>query len=133
VEGDWEVGIVKVILGRAWVLLSRYAREVQYPALSLRLRNRKTTPTCMRPWNPQIKLGNFNIWTNYLVVYELYFPNQYLVCQPFAMITAAHLSGILDISPSITSSRRFAHALCKIWNNWVSASSPLPFSESRSG
>ncbi len=42
---------------------------------------------------------------NYLIAYELQFPNQYLVCQPTALITAAHLRGILEISPSITSFR----------------------------
>ncbi len=47
-------------------------RAVQYPALSLRLRSpNKPPPTCIQTLNPQIKLGNSNIWAIYLVVYEL--------------------------------------------------------------
>jgi len=47
-------------------------KYVQYPALSLRLRSpNKPPPTCIQTLNPQIKLGNSNIWAIYLVVYDL--------------------------------------------------------------
>ncbi len=107
---------------------------LQYPALSLRVRfSIKSPPHLHQSLNHQIQLGNFNIWAGYLVVYDLWFLNQYLVCQPFAIIRASHLRGILEISPSITFFRMFPQTFCKIWNSWVSAFSPLLFSLSKFG
>ena len=45
---------------------------IQYPALSPRHPPPlKYPPTCIQPLNHQIQLGNSNIWTSYLVVYDL--------------------------------------------------------------
>ncbi len=111
---------------------NKWKSHVQYLALShSRALFNQYTSHLHQSLNHQIQLGNFNIWASYLVVYDLWFFDQYLVCQPFAIITAAHLSSILNISSSITFSCRFAQVICKIWNNWVSASSSLFFSEFR--
>ena len=128
----WSTDKTRINLNHIWVRSEQDVWRVQYFALSHdRALLNQYISHLHQSLNHQIQLRNFNIWASYLVVYDLWFSDQYLICQFFAIITAAHLSSILNISLSITFSRRFAQTICKIWNNWVSASFSLFFSEFR--
>ncbi len=62
----------EVIWGHIGILVVAVRRLSTYPAKSLRLSfPTKSPPHLHQPLNPPIKLGNFNIWSNYLIVYDL--------------------------------------------------------------